>query len=100
MASEEGLKPCPFCGTAIRKVRNMALGDRSVARYPYVVCCGECGASTDYEETEEKAREAWNRRAMPKEVQELCVHAKFACRRETDRRRRAALIAAVRGLYE
>lgn len=54
------LKPCPFCG-----------GKAFVsAKLPYfgetltlAVVCEKCNASSKHKTTEEKAIEAWNRRA-------------------------------------
>ena len=58
--TEQGLKPCPFCGG------KASLNDNSSCSY---VCCEKCGAtgesfnmSKKYS-SDEKATEAWNRRS-------------------------------------
>ena len=51
------LKPCPFCG-----------GEAEIEMdeswyWNYHVFCQECKIGTDYYETADEARQAWNRRA-------------------------------------
>lgn len=50
-----GLKPCPFCGY---KRPYIVVGENDT----YWVCCGECYSETSWYNTEEEAREAWNKR--------------------------------------
>ena len=52
--SEIKLKPCPFCG-----------GEAKIVKSYYTIWakCICCGAKSRCEENEEKAAEAWNRRA-------------------------------------
>ena len=51
----EKLKPCPFCGG-----EGVVYG---FSDYDYRrVICKDCGGSTEYSDTREKAIEAWNRR--------------------------------------
>lgn len=49
------LKPCPFCGGGARVFQGWSELDN------YVGCC-KCGARTQWEHTEQKAVENWNRR--------------------------------------
>jgi Lar family restriction alleviation protein len=60
------LKPCPFCGS--RKTRLQGCS------YAYWVTCEECEASIGVYITEEKAIEAWNKRAEPKVERNLDVN--------------------------
>ena len=55
-----GLKPCPFCGGEADVIEHrFYLLDSS-----YGLCCKECKAETyQFYESEEKAIDAWNRRA-------------------------------------
>ncbi len=50
------LKPCPFCGANVRKVKGMM----NVTMF----ACDNCGADVCFygKEKEDKAIEAWNRR--------------------------------------
>lgn len=61
------LKPCPFCkaisaneGKYPDKIGIVTDPDNSGN---YQVICTQCGASTDWYESETKAKNAWNRRA-------------------------------------
>ena len=58
------LKPCPFCGGEAYSNYKGELTNGAVIRY-YYVNCGDCGASTEYNEdkpTQEEAFELWNTR--------------------------------------
>ena len=68
METKPDLRPCPFCGN--RELRYMMLNASKINVMVGVKCkkcltCGpgECGKNR--EEAEEKAAEAWNRRAEP-----------------------------------
>ena len=68
MDGKPDLRPCPFCGN--RELRYMMLNVSKIKVMVGVKCqkcltCGpgECGKNR--EEAEEKAAEAWNRRAEP-----------------------------------
>ena len=50
----EKLKPCPFCGSEARLMRNQTAF--------YILCC-ECSAQSLWDIHKEQAIEAWNRRA-------------------------------------
>ena len=51
------LKPCPFCGSLSPKI----IGSDKYS--DYIARCYDCGASSDYFDSKEKAAEAWNRRS-------------------------------------
>ena len=54
--SHKRLKPCPFCGGKAKLSRWEAI-------HEYSVFCTKCNAvAGDYEDTEEKAIERWNKR--------------------------------------
>ena len=54
------LKPCPFCGGKAFLTNDLATYGCDVM---YRVICENCNISTPLKWTEEKAIEAWNRRA-------------------------------------
>ncbi len=54
------LKPCPFCGGT--DIHSYAHCDFFVDWYNWKVCCGNCSAQI-HRGTQQKAEEAWNRRA-------------------------------------
>ncbi len=67
MTENEELKPCPFCSCHDRRV-----GVRKMGTKGYKIICGKCGGAGPYVKIEdfankmdaqEKAKEAWNRRA-------------------------------------
>jgi Lar family restriction alleviation protein len=51
------LLPCPFCGSL------PALKDDAKGPWKYQVVCLQCGGASDTYSSENKAIEAWNRRA-------------------------------------
>lgn len=51
---KDGLRPCPFCGQAVVKVRE------GKTRWMYCPTCGACGPG--WFENDEDAISAWNRR--------------------------------------
>ena len=58
--TEQGLKPCPFCGG------KASLNDNSSCSYVHCEKCGATGESFNMSKkyrSDEKAAEAWNRRA-------------------------------------
>lgn len=59
------LKPCPFCGQE-KYLVVYGDGDRDMRQYQ-IICDasgdGGCGASCGWQDTLEKVKEAWNRRA-------------------------------------
>ena len=54
------LKPCPFCGS-----ENVRVVSQTLEAYflGYIVHCDGCGVETKHFFDEQKAAEAWNRRA-------------------------------------
>ena len=58
--TEQGLKPCPFCGG------KASLNDNSSCSYVHCEKCGATGESFNMSKkysSDEKAAEAWNRRS-------------------------------------
>ena len=53
------LKPCPFCGGVAMTICDRAPSEDSL----FWVRCFGCGAETSLFNSEEEAKEAWNRRA-------------------------------------
>jgi len=67
----DDLKPCPFCGCDAEKETD---GCTALSTYWRWVCCSECYAQGPHiladrgdtsEETEQRARKAWNARTTP-----------------------------------
>ena len=59
--TEQGLKPCPFCGGEAVLINTMAFGESCKS-----VMCIKCKATVNNfggDRQEERATEAWNRRA-------------------------------------
>lgn len=59
------LKPCPFCGAEYEGEKIPASGVVVCAHWDtghFGVLCLNCGASSDWGETESAARRKWNRR--------------------------------------
>lgn len=56
------LKPCPFCGSKATMHRD-SWDTPSGKAVRFWVRCSKCGACSEEYLTEEKAEEAWNRRA-------------------------------------
>ena len=54
----EKLKPCPFCGSAVKKQKGIVKGTQ-------MFICNKCGADVCFygAEFDPKATAAWNRRA-------------------------------------
>ena len=76
------LKPCPFCGCHDRRV-----GVRKMGTKGYKIICGKCGSAGPYVKIEdfankmdaqEKAKEAWNRRANDGKVGGVDARSAFA----------------------
>lgn len=62
------LKPCPFCGgdAGLRYAESKGFSWAKI-RYPYVKC-NICGASVRLEDSEQRAIDAWNRRADDEQI--------------------------------
>ena len=57
MGKDESLKPCPFCGSEVKKQKGIVKGVT-------MFICANCGADVCFfgAEYEPKATKAWNRR--------------------------------------
>lgn len=60
------LKPCPFCGCEEQEVKN----DVGVGNKMFLVLCN-CGAETDYHQSEQGAVNHWNTRTESAELEQL-----------------------------
>ena len=52
------LKPCPICGKKVRVIQ--------IDEATFVIQCFQCGLTTDYFDTPDDAKTAWNRRPSEK----------------------------------
>lgn len=71
--SEEGLKPCPFCGNdgsgpVEHALHIVHIEDAEHHAYDrYTIQCDKCTATMGYFDSEDEAVEAWNNRPKPNE---------------------------------
>lgn len=71
MIHKNKLKQCPFCGS--EPILEM---DESWY-WNYHIFCPECNITTEYFETANEAKQAWNRRAMERKIQETSCKANY-----------------------
>ena len=63
--TEQGLKPCPFCGSNVEIQSFEGFDNKAL----YIVFCQNCGSRTSFHDrmennfSKDKTIEAWNRRA-------------------------------------